>query len=190
MLLSWRDPTLLAMQVFPVEPEADKTLEYTLTMPAHWAEGRWQIVLPALGSATLPAEATLDPGETLDQIFVDGEVVGRHHLLDLSVGAVIELAPRDPDTVTLQLVSVDAGEQRHLVEFDVALATISEVPRRPRIVVALDLSRSRSEQDIEAERWAAIAYLEHFRTASLPGRAVIGFDRTVHDLTNEFVDID
>ncbi len=189
VLLSWRDPTLLAMQVFPVEPRADKTVEYTLTLPATWQAGRWVIELPAMGSSTLPAEINLDPGQTLDQLFVDGEVVGRHHLLDMSVGAVIELAPRDPDPVTLALASVDTGDHRHMVEFEVALAAeFSELPKRARIVVALDLSRSRSTEEVEAQRRAAIAYLEHFRAPELAAAvAVIGFDRTARDLTAEFV---
>ncbi|MFV8756531.1 VWA domain-containing protein [Nannocystaceae bacterium ST9] len=191
VLLSWRDPTLLAMQVFPVEPMADKTVEYTLTMPATWVEGRWRIELPAIGSATLPAELTLDPGQTLDQIFVDGEVVGRHHLLDMSVGALIELAPSGPAPVTLKLASVDTGEQRHLVEFEVALAPeLAELPKRAQIVVALDLSRSRTDAQVEAQRRAAIAYLEHFRDPALRAEvALIGFDREVHPLSAEpFVD--
>ena len=189
VLLSWRDPTLLAMQVFPIEPGADKVVEYTLTMPATWDAGRWQIDLPTIGSATMPAEITLDPGQTLDQLFVDGEVVGRHHWLEASAGARIELAPRDPDPVTIALASVDTGERRSLVEFDIALAAeISELPRKARIVVALDLSRSRSPSEVEAQRAAAIAYLEHFRDPALEAEvALIGFDREIHELTREFV---
>lgn len=189
VLLSWRDPTLLAMQVFPVEPGADKTVEYTLTMPATWRDGRWVIDLPAIGSATLPAEITLDPGQTLDQLFVDGEVVGRHHWLEASAGALIELSPRDPDPVTITLASVDTGDRRQLVEFEVALAPeLSEIPSRAQIVVALDLSRSRSDSEIDAQRWAAIAYLEHFRDPERKAAvAVIGFDREARDLTPEFV---
>jgi hypothetical protein len=189
VLLSWRDPTLLAMQVFPVEPQADKVIEYTLTIPASWREGRWVIELPAMGTATLAADLTLQPGEALDQLFVDGAVVGANHQLELDRGAVIELAPRDPDPVTLSLASVDTGENRHLVQLDVSLAArISEIPERAQIVVALDLSRSRSPEQVEAQRQAAIAYLEHFRDPALAAEvAVIGFDREVHDLTAEFV---
>jgi hypothetical protein len=192
VLMSWRDPTLLAMQVFPVEPNADKTVEYTLTMPAFWSDGRWVIELPPMGTPTMAAELALNPGEALDQVFVDGEVVAAGHRLDLDQGAMIELAPRDPDPVELALASVDTGEERHLVRLDVVLAPeISEIPKGARIVVALDLSRSRSFEAIEAQRQAALAYLEHFRDPALAAEvAVIGFDREVHDLTAEFVTAD
>ena len=190
VLLSWRDPTLLAMQVFPVEPGADKLVEYTLTMPAVWEAGRWVVELPVMGTSTLAPELTLATGERLDQIFVDGEVVGVGHQLELDRATRIELAPRDPAPVTLALASVDAGSGRHLVELDVTLAAkISELPKRAQIVVALDLSRSRDPDEIEAERSAAIATLEHFRDPALAAQvAVIGFDREVHELTGGFVD--
>ncbi len=190
VLLSWRDPTLLALQVFPVEPEADKTIEYTLSMPARWEAGRWVIELPPLGTATLAAELTLKQANSRDQLLVDGGLVTREHQIELDDAVRIELAPRDPEPVTLALASVDIGA-RHMVELDVSLAAkISELPKRARIVVALDLSRSLSDRMIEAERQAALAYLEHFRDPALAAKvAVIGFDREVHDLSGGFVDV-
>ena len=41
-LLSWRDQSYLALQVFPVAPDSDKTIEYTLEMPARWEGVRFQ----------------------------------------------------------------------------------------------------------------------------------------------------
>jgi hypothetical protein len=187
-LLSWRGQTELALQVFPVAPGTDKTVEYTLEMPASWSEGRWHIELPSLGTEALPAEITLVPSEGLDQLFVDGEVVARGHRLTLDQDFEIALAPTEPSPYVLSLASVDTGE-RALAHWQVVLAPkISTIPSDARIVLILDLSRSLEDAELEAQRRVAISYLEHFGDPALAAEvALLGFDREVHELSQGFV---
>lgn len=182
VLLSWRNPTLLAMQVFPVAPGTDKTVEYTLTMPATWSEGRWHVELPEMGTASMPAELIVDPAEELDQLYVDGEVVGRHRHVELDRPVSLALAPRDPAPVALDFGAVDTGEGRKLVHSRLTLASeFTELAKRAQIVVVLDLSRS--HDDAEGHRAAALAYLEHFRDPKLDAEvAVLGFDREIRPI--------
>jgi hypothetical protein len=187
-LLSWRDQSLLALQVFPVAPHTEKTIEYTLSIPATWEDGRWRLQLPDLGTDTLAAEVVLSPAQPLDQLFVNGEVVASGHHLTLDDWAEIELAPRDPSPVSLELGSVSTGE-RYLAAWRLTLAPeLSKLPSRARIVVALDLSRSLDPEEIEAQRLAALTYLEHFTDPALATEvALLGFDREVHSLSPGFV---
>ncbi|PRP93948.1 vWA domain-containing protein [Enhygromyxa salina] len=187
-LLSWRDQTFLALQVFPVAPHTEKTIEYTLSMPATWADGRWHVWLPALGSDLLAADLQLTPAQQLDQLFVNGEVVARGHTLTLDHDIEIELAPRDPAPVSLELASVETGAQ-HLAAWRLTLAPqISQVPKHAQVVIALDLSRSLDPSDVQAQRVAAQTYLEHFADPALATQvALLGFDREVHSLSPGFV---
>lgn len=187
-LLSWRSQSYLALQVFPVAPHTDKTVEYTLEMPAAWRDGRWHIELPSLGTEEMPAELTLVTDEELDQLFVDGEVVARGHHRRLDQDIQISLAPTDPEPYTLSLASVDIGE-RHLAHWQLVLAPeISKVPSSARIVLVIDLSRSIGDGAVEAQRQVALAYLEHFRDPALGAQvALLGVDREVHELSPGFV---
>ena len=191
-LLWWRDPISLVLQVFPVAPRSEKTVEYTLSMPATWEDGRWSLVLPAMGSPDLPAQLVINPAQRLDQLFVDGQVVGRGRHLTLDHSVVVELAPRDPAPVELALASLDTGQDRSVVQWQVILAPeLSKLPRKARIVLALDLSRSLDTEDVEAQRSVALAYLEHFRDPSLGAKvALLGFDRELRPLVEGFVSVD
>jgi von Willebrand factor type A domain len=187
-LLSWRGQTELALQVFPVAPGTDKTVEYTLSMPAAWSEGRWRIWMPSLGTEALPAELTINPTEGLDQLFVDNEVVARGHRLTLDHDVEVALAPTDPAPYSLSFASIDTGE-RALAHWQLVLAPeISTIPSHAKIVLILDLSRSVDDIKSEAQRQVAISYLEHFADASLGAEvALLGFDREVHELSQGFV---
>jgi Mg-chelatase subunit ChlD len=189
-LLSWRDQTHLALQVFPVAPGTDKTVEYTLEMPAFWADGRWQIELPSLGTEALPAQLVINPANTLDQLFVDGEVVARGSRLTLDHEVSIALAPRDPAPFSLALASADTG-QRHLAHWRLSLAPkISTIPSKARIVLIFDRSRSMGDDQLDSQRRVALTYLEHFADPSLAAEvALLAFDREVHALSNGFVSV-
>ena len=182
-LLSWRHQSHLALQVFPVAPHTNKTIEYTVEMPAVWEDGRWHLSLPAMGTPEMPAELRINPEQALDQLFVDGEVVARGHYERLDHELALSLAPRDPDPVVLELASASTGS-RALVHWSVTLAPeLSEVPERAQIVLVLDLSKS-AESSLEAQRELALAYLDHFQDGALGAQvAVLGFDREVHSLT-------
>ena len=187
-LLSWRSQVELALQVFPVAPGTEKTVEYTLEMPAIWDQGRWHISLPSLGTDALPAEVTIVSEGPLDQLFVDGEVVARGHRHMLDHEIEIALAPTDPDPFTLSLASIDIGE-RHFAHWNLVLAPeISKIPSSARIALVLDLSRSMDDGALESQRNVALTYLEHFTDPALAAQVVLlGFDREVHELTPGFV---
>lgn len=187
-LLSWRDPTLLALQVFPVAPKSDKTVAYDLIMPAVWEDGRWRIELPSLGTDTMPAELIIRSDEALDQLFVDDGVVANGHFMTLDRDVALSLAPTNPSPISLSLASVETGAQ-HLAHWRVTLAPeMSTLPQQAKIVLVLDLSRSNGEDEIGAQRELALAYLAHFQAPALGAEvAVLGFDREVHALTPGFV---
>ena len=42
-LLSWRTPSLLALQVFPVAPMSSKEVEYTYRLPVTYSGGRYRV---------------------------------------------------------------------------------------------------------------------------------------------------
>ena len=173
--------------MFPVAPNTDKTVEYTVEMPAYWEDGRWHLSLPATGTPEHPAELRINPEDALDQLFVDGEVVARGHYERLDHDLSLALAPRDPEPFALELASASTG-QRSLVHWRVTLAPeISAIPTRAQIVLVLDLSKS-AAPTLDAQRELAIAYLSHFEDEALGTEvALLGFDREVHSLTAGFV---
>jgi hypothetical protein len=115
-------------------------------------------------------------------------VVASGHHLTLDDWANIELAPRDPSPVSLEFASIATGE-RYLAAWRLTLAPeISQLPTHARVVVALDLSRSLDPDDVEAQRLAALTYLEHFTDPALATEvALLGFDREVHSISPGFV---
>jgi hypothetical protein len=181
-LLSWRDPTLLALQVFPVAPQSEKLVEYTLLLPTGYADGRDYLELPALGTEAHPARVRLETVHPRDQLFVDDEPVGRGHELVLEHVHDLALARHRPPRVAAELASVPFSADDVLVRWNVALAPkLSTIPRDARVVVVIDGSRSWSIEQRRDAREVARAYLEHFADPELRARVeVLVFDRKVH----------
>lgn len=188
-LLAWGGQGALALQVFPVAPISDKTIEYTIDMPAYWEDGRWILELDDMGLDEQPAELIVRPANSGDRLYVDDVPIDAGYSLTLDVPHTLSLVPREQAPVELELASVDTGKDRALVHYRVTVAPeLSKLPKKARIVVALDLSRSISDDILEAERHAALAYLEHFRAPELAAEvAVIGFDHAIRPLTRGFV---
>ncbi len=180
-LLSWRSPTELVLQVFPVAPASKKTVEYTFSMPTRYEDGRDHVELPSLGTAERFARVTLLPGHARDQLFVDGTPVGRGTPLVLDSAHTIALARHRAPRIEAHLASVPFADERVLMHYDVALApTISTIPKDARVVVVLDGSRSLSSGERDAARNTARAYLQHFVDPRLRARAeVIVFDHEI-----------
>lgn len=74
-LLSWRSQGVLALQVFPCPPAEDKTVEYTITLPVDYVQGRSVLRLPRLGSEALAADVRVRPASRRDQVLIDGAPV-------------------------------------------------------------------------------------------------------------------
>lgn len=180
-LLSWRNPTRLALQVFPVAPQTDKMVEYTLAMPTSYDQGRDHLELPSLGTPDHPARVTLHPAHPRDQLFVDGEPVARGYPLTLDAAHTLALSRHAAPRIEAHLASVSFAPDRTLMHVDLALAPqLSTVPRNARVVVILDGSRSMDDQARRAELATARAYLEHFASPGLGARAeVLVFDHEV-----------
>lgn len=191
-LLAWSWQGELALQVFPVAPDTDKTVEYTLDMPATWNDGRWQLWLDETGLDGHPAELVIEASDAGDRLYLDEQAIESGHRLMLDTAHTLELVPREQAPVELELASVDTGRDRALLHWRVTAAPqLSTVPKRARVVVALDLSRSLEEHELEAQRSAALAYLEHFRASALGAEvAVYGFDHAIRPITDGFVSAD
>lgn len=181
-LLRWVGMSELALQVFPVAPATDKTVEYTLQMPTTYFDGRDLLVLPPMGTEGHPARVALHPAHPRDQLFVDGEPVASGAVLVLDGEHELSLSRHDAPRIDASLASVPFGDGRVLLHYDVALAPrISSVPRDARVVVVIDGSRSLSPEQREAARATAAAYLQHFAGPRSRARAeVLVFDHEVH----------
>ncbi len=180
-LLSWRSMEELALQVFPVAPGSDKTVEYTLTLPTVYEEGRDRLELPVMGTDDHPAEVTLHTTSRRDQLFVDDSPVAHGFPITLDDTHTVSLARRDAPTLEAHLASIPIDGDLALMQFEIAMASkISTIPRDARVVVVLDGSRSMDDDQRGAQLQAARAYLGHFAEPRLNARAeVLVFDRTV-----------
>jgi hypothetical protein len=185
-LLSWRDPGHLLLQVFPVPPAEQKTIEYTLTAPTEYEGGRHRLVLPRLGAAGLAPRVVVRSGSG-DDLFVDGRPFPSGGALDWAwvegeriarvetdesdreeVSVELALAPRHPAVLDGRLAMKEAGQGRTLVRYRVEAARrLSALPRRAQVVVVLDASRSRTDEQRSAALTAARAYLERFEDAEV-----------------------
>lgn len=188
-LLSWRSQGTLALQVFPCPPAEEKTIEYSLDLPAPYREGRYRFDLSRLGTDALAARVVVAPAHPRDQVFVGDRPVAPGSLVkfDGDVPVELSLARWRAPTVDGGLAVVDVGD-RDLVHFDVeAAARLSEIPQGAHVVVLIDASRSAADR-IAPSLAAARAYLEQF--AAHGGKAeVIAFDREVRPRHGKFVSI-
>lgn len=180
-LLSWRHETLLALQVFPVAPQSEKMVEYTLVMPTAYADGRDLLELPELGTEQHRARVTLQSAHARDQLFVDGSPVANGFVLTLDAEHSLALARSRAPRIEATLASVPFADERVLMHYDLALAPhVSTIPADARVVVVLDGSRSLTDEQRLAARATAHAYLEHFAAPRLHAKAeVLVFDREV-----------
>lgn len=178
-LLSWRGQSELALQVFPCAPSASKWIEYTLEMPMHYASGRYFIELPSIGTAELPAVASVHPARPGDRVFVGGEafVPGGPFRLDRDQPLRIELEQRNPARFEAEFAAFEFGDERVLTRLRVAAAPkISVAPVNARVVVLIDASHSFGARGRLDAVSAARAYLSRFPGALVE---VATFDRGV-----------
>lgn len=184
-LLSWRDQRLLALQVFPCPPRSEKLVEYTLTLPLSYEQGRHHLKLSALGTSALRAKIQLVAKNARDTLSVDGKPV--------SSGAYLPTAGNEELDVALetQAASLDAelssqgfAGGRVLTHYAVRAATkVSTLPKQAYVVLVLDASRSTFEGFEESAKAALDAYLSHLPDAHVE---VLTFDRNVRHQLNGF----
>lgn len=190
-LLSWAAFGGLSLRVFPVAAGRYRTVEYTLELPATWIDGRWVIELEDIGLDGSPAELYVRPVDRADRLYVDGEAVRPGHRVVLDEPHAIALEPHAPPAVALELASLAVSRERALAHWRLSLGRgLAAIPRNAHVVVALDASRSLAVGVDEAQRRAALAYLEHFHAAGSAARvAVLTFDRRVHRVSDGWVSV-
>lgn len=186
-LLSWRQQGLFALQVFPVDPGGDKTIEYTLLMPTEYRGGRDHLKLAALGTEALRASATVRSASPNEAVFEGGRKIAASTRikLDRDDGVDVSVTRSDARLLGGALAVIPIGRSRVLLGQRVdAAPRLGEVPRGARVVVAIDASRSLSPEQVAAEVAAARAYLSHFEDAEVE---VILFERRTTATHGKFV---
>jgi hypothetical protein len=179
-LLSWQSEQSLALQVFPVEPASRKTVEYRLVMPTTYETGRYRVVLPQLGTDTMPATVTLAAENRRDRLFVEDTPVASGTRIEVSGLANLALERTRAPTVDGGLAVVPIRGRRALVHVDFAARTrLGVVPDDARVIVAIDASTSIDATELTAAITATRAYLGHF-VGHDARVAVLTFDREVH----------
>ena len=188
-LLSWRDQSLLALQVFPCPAHAEKVVEYTLSMPTEYRDGAYHIALPAMGTEARLAELHVAALHAEDRLWLNGSPVrpdgniafDRTNMLDLA------LVPAAAAALEVDLVSLSFAAERVLTRFAVRAAPrLSRVPERAYLVIVIDASRSTDSEFEGAAKVAIAAYLSHFSDAQVE---IMTFDRQPTRVLGRFVDV-
>jgi hypothetical protein len=186
-LLAWRSQGQLALQVFPCEPGANKTVEYTLLLPTAYLEGLHRFRLPRLGTSTVPSMVKVRAAQPGDTLLVDDSPVRPGTELSFATAELMEIAiqPSAQPSITGALAILALGPSRVLSQARIDIAAkLSTVPARARVVVLIDASRSVAEDARKASVAAAKAYLGHFPDGTAE---VMVFDRTVRPMHGKLV---
>jgi hypothetical protein len=188
-LLSWRHQGELALQVFPVAPGTDKTVEYTLEMPTHYTGGRDHLVLGRFGTSALRATATVSAREHGEAAFAAGKPIagGATVKLDAEDGLDLSISRAGARPVGGAMAAIPMAKSRVLLRQRIEAAPrLGEIPRDARVVVILDASRSLTAEEAAGEVAAARAYLSHFESGEAE---ILTFDRAVTALHGGFVPV-
>ncbi len=188
-LLSWRSQRELALQVFPCPPGQDKTVEYTLTLPAQYRDGAFHLELAPSGTGTLTASIVARAADPRDTLLVRGRPAGLTPITPGSDETLdFALSPHRPSLVGGELVTSRFDDARVLTRFGLRLAAkLSEVPRGARVVVAIDASLSTDAAFADRAKVAIDAYLSHFIEAEV---AALTFDRRVESRLGGFLPVE
>jgi hypothetical protein len=186
-LLSYRYPSFLMLQVFPLAPQAPKSVGYTLELPTQYRSGRFHVALPRLGTATLDARLSALPKDATDRLLANGKAIRRGSALSLEREVELELIPATMPPFGGELATIAFAPKRVLTHVALRAAPkLSEVPKGAYVVVLVDGSRSTSLGFVNAAKTALAAYLSHFADARV---SVLVFDRRVHRDLGSFVPV-
>lgn len=186
-LLSWRNQSRLALQVFPCAPGEDKTVEYTLRIPTEYRDGRHHLVLPSMGTDSLFAEASISPLVAGESIYIGDKVVAAPGWVHLKQEVDLSVAPITTNVLDGALASVSINPQKNLAHYHVEAAPrLGTVPAGAHVVVLVDASRSMTDYDTAAELAMARAFVGHFKGGRI---AIVTFDRKVYEPAAGFVSV-
>jgi hypothetical protein len=186
-LLSWRSQGHLALQVFPVAPKSQKTVEITFEMPTHFVHGKHVIELPRMGTDGLAPTVTFKPSQSSDTLSIQGTNAAAGEMRRLFGTISAAIAPADPPKLGGRFASVSFAKGRAVVHAAVEVSPkLSQVPKGAYVVVVLDGSRSLSDAQRAAELAATRAYLAHLPDAKVQ---ILVFNRRVDALQPQFVSV-
>ena len=186
-LLSWRNQSRLALQVFPCAPGEDKTVEYTLRIPTEYREGRYHLVLPSMGTDTVFAEANISPLVAGESIFIADKPVATPGWVHLKQEVDLSVAPVTKNSLEGALAAVNVNPQKNLFHYHLEAAPrLGTVPAGAHVVVLVDASRSLSDYQTAAESAIARAFVGHFPNGRI---AIVPFDRKIHAPSAGFVSV-
>lgn len=183
-LLFWAASDRLVLQLFPVMPKTVSTVEYTLTVPTEYRDGRYHLTYSRAIRIEKGEQAIqlVDPTITVngaDAIVVDGRPLrGRATLVayDPSKSADSEPQPLAsfavaPPTIPIwqaRLGRVVASDSHAFARLELELAPqVSALPRNAQVVFVLDASHSAGPKSIEAQLAIARAYTQHVPDAQV-----------------------
>ena len=183
-LLSWRDQSLLALQVFPCPAHAEKVVEYTLAMPTEYREGAYHVQLPALTTESQYTDLHVAAIHPEDRLLVDGVPVRQDAIvLNRANGLDVALVPAAA-ALEVDLVSLPVATGRVLTRFAIRAAPqLSRVPEHAYLVIVIDGSRSVDSEFEAAAKVALDAYLSHFVDARVE---IMTFDRSTTRVLGRF----
>lgn len=187
-LLSWRSLGTLALQVFPCAPKQAKTVEYTLLMPTRYEGGAHVLDLPMMGSSELLASVRLHAMKPGDSLAVNDQPIDDKARILLEWEHRVELRPQRAPQISGAFAAVVAGKEKALNRWHFELAPqLASVPRKARVVIVMDTSRSMGEARVAAAASSARAYLSHFHDAEVE---IITFDRKPERRQGHFVSVE
>jgi hypothetical protein len=177
-LLSWRDQGLLALQVFPCPPHAEKVVEYTLELPFSYENGARHVRLPAMGTPETPARVRLSSQSAGDRLRVDGKPFASGGILPRPGDDTLDIAlSTQSASLEVELVSVPFASNRVLTRYAIRAAPrLSQLPKQAYVVVVVDASRSTGNDFETVAKSALDAYLAHLPDAHVE---IMTFDRSV-----------
>jgi len=187
--LYWTSPTSLGLQVFPCSPHQPKTVEYRLRIPMDYADGRYTVQFPPLGTPNLPATIELIAENPRDHVLLNQHELSHGSQVKAPQNGEnieISLIPWQAEALNGQLAQVALGTGRSYVRAQLrARARISTIPKDARLLFAFDMSRSVGDS-WQPEKQAFEAVVANFPDARI---AAWGFDRALRPLTQGLITV-
>jgi hypothetical protein len=208
-LLFWLGDGELFLQVFPVFPRTVSTVEYTLTAPTRYAEGRYWVTYPRPSRADASSLALANPVISVRgdaPYVVDGKQLARAARTTLAASkraddradasnpptdpgasnlASIGVAPPAIPTWSARLGRVVASDRHAFARLEIdAAPKLSSVPRRAQVVFVVDASYSAGRDLVAAQLAIVNGYLRHVPDAEVE---LVVYRRTASRVFGTFV---
>ena len=201
-LLQWVSHDELHLQVFPVPPGKTATVEYTLTVPTSYDQGRLGMDYPAASNESNMARPVVRvfARSASARITLDGKLVAAAQPVILPRVKVdsdgeeaadravpIRVTPTRISTLRARLGRVVAKKDQQYSRLEVDVAPrLGTVPKRPNVVFVVDASHSVGPRGIEAQLTLMRSFWSHVPDARVE---VVLYRRKASRLFSGFVDL-